>query len=69
MVERWAEYNDLELMQQLGVVPSPERSEEANKSSLGASMKKCGAEEMKLRWRSCWIQQLRRPRRSSGAVA
>jgi len=30
MVERWAEYNDLELMQQLGVVPSPERSEEAS---------------------------------------
>ena len=30
MVERWAEYNDLELMQQLGVVPSPEQSEEAS---------------------------------------
>ena len=30
MVERWAEYNDLEVMQQLGVVPPPEQSEEAN---------------------------------------
>jgi predicted ester cyclase len=30
MVERWAEYNDLELMQQLGVVPPPEQSEEAS---------------------------------------
>ena len=30
MVERWAEYNDLEVMQQLGAVPPPEQSEEAS---------------------------------------
>jgi hypothetical protein len=29
-VERWAQFNDLEMMQQLGVVPPPEQSEEAN---------------------------------------
>jgi steroid delta-isomerase-like uncharacterized protein len=30
IVERWAQFNDLEMMQQLGVVPPPEQSEEAN---------------------------------------
>jgi steroid delta-isomerase-like uncharacterized protein len=30
IVERWAQSNDLEMMQQLGVVPPPEQSEEAN---------------------------------------
>ncbi len=30
IVERWAQSNDLEMMQQLGVVPSPEQSEEAS---------------------------------------
>ena len=30
MVERWAQFNDLEMMQQLGVVPPPEQSEEAS---------------------------------------
>lgn len=30
VVERWAEGNDLEVMQQLGVVPSPGQSEEAS---------------------------------------
>ena len=30
VVERWAEYNALEVMQQLGVVPPPEPSEEAS---------------------------------------
>ncbi len=30
VVERWAEYNALEVMQQLGVVPPPEQSEEAS---------------------------------------
>ena len=29
IVERWAQFNDLEMMQQLGVVPPPEQSEEA----------------------------------------
>ena len=29
IVERWAQTNGLEMMQQLGVVPAPERSEEA----------------------------------------
>lgn len=29
IVERWSQSNDLEMMQQLGVVPSPEQSEEA----------------------------------------
>jgi steroid delta-isomerase-like uncharacterized protein len=30
IVERWAQFNDLEMMQQLGVVPPPEQSEEAS---------------------------------------
>jgi steroid delta-isomerase-like uncharacterized protein len=30
IVERWAQFNDLEMMQQLGVVPRPEQSEEAS---------------------------------------
>ncbi len=30
IVERWAQFNDLEMMQQLGVVPPPVQSEEAS---------------------------------------
>ncbi len=30
IVDRWAQFNDLEMMQQLGVVPRPEQSEEAS---------------------------------------
>jgi hypothetical protein len=29
-VERWAQFNSLEMMQQLGVVPPPEQSEEVS---------------------------------------
>jgi predicted ester cyclase len=30
IVERWAQFNSLEMMQQLGVVPPPEQSEEVS---------------------------------------
>jgi hypothetical protein len=30
VVERWAQGNDLEVMQQIGAIPPPEQSEEAS---------------------------------------